>query len=87
MEPKTLTIPTVHLNGTSRKELLNQVLQARSAVCTAMEKLTLAAPNQRDYVQTPDAWRSALNEHHTRMYKLREVADELEEIAEKLLPQ
>ena len=51
-----MMVPTVHLNGTSKCELMRQVMGARIALHTAIDALQQACPNGRDYyVQGPDA--------------------------------
>jgi hypothetical protein len=80
-----MMIPTVHLNGTSRKELVQQYLTAREALRRALDALFLAHPHGRDYyVQGPDALKRAEAEHRARVQKLTEVHDELGDIAEAI---
>jgi len=80
-----LMVPTVHLNGTSRDELSRQVCQAYAAVVEAGRALAASAPNGRDYYpQGQDAIIRAMTQHELRMRKLREVADELQHIAEQI---
>lgn len=74
----TITVPTIHLNGTSRGELQDQIREAYAGVSNAIEKLQGAYPNARDYyVQGPDAFTKARAEHEARMHKLSDVAHEL----------
>lgn len=76
-----MIIPTIHLNGTSRDTLLEQVTDAYSAVKAAIAAVQQAAPNGRDYYpQGNDAIGTAMREHADRIRKLTEVANELEEI-------
>jgi hypothetical protein len=78
-----MMVPTVHLNGTSRQELVKLQLDAISKLRQAIEVLGLAAPNGRDfYVQGPDAMRYAVAEHAQRTARVQSVIDELYEIAE-----
>lgn len=77
----TLSIPSIHLNGTSKNELLDQLQTAYSAVDAAMIAMSKAAPNGRDYYpQGPDAIRKAVVEHSERLAKLAAVSRELETI-------
>lgn len=81
----TLAIPTVHLNGTSRESLTEQLCDAVHALHEAGRKLATASPNGRDYyTQGNGALNVAMNQHETRMNKLREIISELEAIAEKI---
>ena len=45
----TVIIPRIHLNGTSKGELLDQLKAADRALGAAEEALGRAAPNARDY--------------------------------------
>jgi hypothetical protein len=77
-----LAIPTIHLNGTSREQLLEDLSDAIHAMHEAGRALAKACPNRRDYyVQGPDATKRAMDQHEARMNKLREVVRELEQIA------
>jgi len=81
-------VPSVHLNGTSGDELLEQVTEASTAVRAAIRALDRAAPNARDYyVQGDDAFERARAEHAARYAKLQDVAAELYAIAEDISDQ
>jgi hypothetical protein len=74
--------PTVHLNGTSREELMNQLLEAIRAIDNARNALARARPHDRDYYPQGDrAIGEALLEHTARMRSLCQVAEQLEWIA------
>jgi hypothetical protein len=71
-----VAVPTVHLNGTSSRSLMDQYKAAAMAVQLAAE--SLPAPHGRDYYpQGDEAYMRALNEHRVRQQKLKEVYDEL----------
>jgi len=73
-----MTKPTVHLNGTSRSDLLKGYADAFHAISEALEVVAQARPNARDYyVQGDNAYRQAAAEHAAREAKLRDVRDEL----------
>jgi hypothetical protein len=77
--------PTVHLNGTSKRELIDQLCNACMAINTALSTVTDAQPNGRDYYPQGDtATKDALNEHAARIQSLVKVRDELMEIAEHI---
>ena len=77
--------PTIHLNGTSRDELMRQLIDAREALRTAIYQLCEAYPNGRDYyVQGPDALPQAMKEHESRVARLQSVHDELGDLAESI---
>jgi hypothetical protein len=75
-----MKVPTIHLNGSGRAALLDQLSTAASATGRAIESLCLAAPNGRDY-DTPGDCSQARREHEARLAKLIEVQVELLELA------
>lgn len=80
-----LAIPTIHLNGTSRETLIEQLCDAVHALHEAGRKLAAAAPNGRDYYPAgAGAINVAMDQHEARMKKLREIIAELEAIAEAI---
>lgn len=80
-----MTLPTIHTNGTHPKDLLEDNTKAWRAVNAAVEAVSKAGPNARDYyVQHPDAFTEAQKEHRARIGKLVEVADELMAMLEYL---
>jgi hypothetical protein len=75
--------PTVHLNGTSKQELLDQACEAAQAIALAVNALENAAPNARDYYpQSGDAITLARSEHLARIKALVGVQTELETMIE-----
>jgi hypothetical protein len=81
----TLTLPTIHLNGTSKEQITEALCDAYSAINDALSKLKQTAPNGRDYYpQGSEALSNATNEHFSRMQRLTSVMQELEQIAEAL---
>lgn len=81
-----MMFPTVHMNGTSKKDLLEALDAAHAAVLEAQRLLAQTAPNGRDYYLQPDprAFYKAQDEHCARMQKLVDVQRELEEQGEHL---
>ena len=78
-----MMLPTVHMNGTSREDLLESYCEAISAILIALETLARTAPNGRDYYpQGPDACAIASREHDARKRALMKVMDELQTLAE-----
>lgn len=76
--------PTVHLNGTSRNELMSGFESAARGVNDALRALQDAAPNARDYYPQGDgAFKIATTEHVARMAKLQDVLAELSDLLEK----
>jgi hypothetical protein len=76
------TLPTIHMNGTSRADLLEANREAMGAVQVAMAAVCRAVPNGRDYYpQGSDAWKAAAAEHRARIVALEKIEAELEAIA------
>lgn len=76
-----MTVPTVHLNGTSRQALLDGYQAAYEAVREAYATLQGTYPNGRDYYpQGPLAIAGAMAEHEARLAKLRTVQEELDQL-------
>jgi hypothetical protein len=75
----TLRIPTVHINGTSKESLMDQLRNAHTAISDAMDVLAKAAPHARDYYVQQDetATNEATAQHRARLVKLQEVQAEL----------
>lgn len=75
--------PTIHLNGTSGRDLLESYLKAIDAIRDAVIILGEASPNGRDYYpQGEAAIREAANQHKARVDKLLEANEELIQLAE-----
>ncbi len=80
-----VSVPTIHLNGTSADALIEQLTGAGGALRAAIRALDEAAPNARDYyVQGADAYAKASREHLSRVERVRAVLDEVYEINESL---
>ncbi len=80
---KKLTLPTIHMNGTSPEDLLDQNIEAGRAAQDLLHALQRAAPNARDYyVIGPEAFTKARNEHRDRAKRVQSVLDELSVIME-----
>jgi hypothetical protein len=72
-------LPTIHLNGTSRERLVEQLCEASAALDAAYEALKRAAPNGRDYYpQGPAAMEAAEREHRDRMARVDAVKQEVD---------
>lgn len=76
-----MTFPTIHLNGTSARELIKIHERAFDAIQDALTALCACRPNGRDYYpQGPGALSAAIDEAIARENALQEVIDELHEI-------
>ena len=75
-----MIFPTVHLNGTSQKQLLDDYCDMGHALNAAMEKMIQNGPNGRDYY--PLGFVQARKEHMDRIAKIHAVKAEIDQIAE-----
>jgi uncharacterized NAD-dependent epimerase/dehydratase family protein len=73
-----LTVPTVHLNGTSRHDLAAGYETAYVAVGEALDAVQEVCPNARDYyVQDNTAFSKAAADHASRIQRIKTVQAEL----------
>ncbi len=78
-----LIVPTVHMNGTSKRDLLEQYVDAMQAIQEAIE--ALPHPHGRDYyVVSESELMEALLQRKAWQEKLSSIYNDLEQIAEKL---
>jgi len=74
--------PVIHLNGTSARSLLRQYTEARNALRSALDAVSNAAPNARDYYLLGDAAFPAANKEHVeRLRKLETMLHEMEALS------
>jgi hypothetical protein len=77
-----MQFPVIHLNGTSKAELLKGYTDALNALDAAMVALAAVTVHGRDYyVIGSDAASIAFEEHNARRQALQNVHAELEAIA------
>ena len=75
---KPLTIPRVHLNGTSQTELLDLRFAVVDALNEAGDAFAKASPNGRDYYPDgPEAFESANKQHERRIDTLKSLIKEM----------
>ena len=80
-----IVIPTVHLNGTSKQDLLLPLMAAQCAVDAARVALMACAPHGRDYyVRAPDNTKLASSQHCDRLKALETVQRQLEYLIVKV---
>ncbi len=83
-----MQFPRIHINGTSGEDLLAQYEKASRAVEAAVEAVAAGGPHGRDYyvIEYPagDPCQQAIEEHHARLSKLRQVAVEINAIWQDL---
>jgi hypothetical protein len=74
-----MTLPTIHLNGTSKQSLVDGLCDASDALNTAYAALKQTAPNGRDYyTQGPQALAAAQDEHLDRLRRLDAIKAEID---------
>lgn len=77
--------PTIHLNGTSKEELLEKYITAQEAVQTAIDAVMNTYPHARDYyVISSEAVKRSYEEYKERIIKLEQIRSELEAIVTHL---
>lgn len=77
-----MIIPTIHLNGTSKESLIEDLCAASNALRAAYDALKQTAPNGRDYYpQGPKALEDATAEHFSRLSRVDSVRQEIESLA------
>ncbi len=71
--------PTIHLNGTSKRALLDQLSAAYSELSSASALLRVAMPHDRDYYPQGDGAGHAAREHRSSQIEaVQRVMRELE---------
>ena len=77
-----MMLPTIHLNGSNAGDMLEGLMEALVSLKVAIEQVGKNGPNGRDYYpQSPGAINAAIEEHESRLQRLRGVLNELETIA------
>ena len=82
--------PSVHLNGTSQKSLLDSRGDAHDALNNAYEVLKQTAPNGRDYYVSaadPKSLERATEQHMARLNAIQAVMDSIESEMDLILQQ
>jgi len=77
-----MTLPTIHMNGTSAKMLLEGYDTAMEKLQDAMDSISKIEFNARDYYpQGPGAFEQAREERIALMQRLQQSYDDLQTIA------
>ena len=77
-----ITLPTIHLNGTSPETLLEDNINCARACNQALDIILKAEFNARDYYPVPGSWERALAERTTHLRAIKAAADHFFAIAE-----
>jgi hypothetical protein len=76
-----MQLPCIHLNGTSKDRLIEDLCKASHALNEAYEALKQTAPNGRDYYPLgPDAFKQADKEHVDRLRRLDAIKGEVDQL-------
>lgn len=79
---KKLQLPSIHVNGTSKARLIEDICEASQALDVAYEAMKRTGPNGRDYyTQGPDALASATDQHTARLRLIDAVKQEMDALA------
>lgn len=68
-----ITLPTIHLNGTSANSLYESYDGARREIRRAICAFNLIEFNRRDYYPVPGSWEKALEERQKHYQMLEEI--------------
>jgi hypothetical protein len=80
-----MILPTIHLNGTSKNDLLEGWLKMSHALGDALKLMYSEGPNGRDYyTQGPMGLHTAQAEHEARIVKIKEVQREIDAIVDHI---
>ena len=78
MATKRFVVPTIHLNGTAKRDLQEAIATAGAAILKAEEALRGTCPHARDYyVQPVNGFTRAVEEYVSRKSRLESVYQEL----------
>ena len=82
-----MIFPTIHLNGTSKRELYLAYYAAHNAVQDAIMALAQTTPHGRDYYPQGDqAYARASKEHRDRIAALKVILADLESLTLATMP-
>jgi len=82
----SLTLPIIHLNGSSKESLIDGLKEAWTALEEAEKVLRRHYPHDRDYYISPDpeAGSKARAEHDSRLLRIKSVRNEIEHICHEI---
>jgi len=79
-----LIVPLIHMNGTSKERLTEQLSDAYDALDLAYKALKEASPNGRDYYHTPGLLEKAIAQHNKRLFAIDEVMKSIQSVSEEV---
>jgi len=86
IQASDFALPIVHLNGTSRDDLLCGYLEVKRALTETLNRMNEHYPHERDYYVSPDpaAYIKARQQHVDRQLRLKELIAEYDALAESV---
>lgn len=76
-ETENLVLPIVHLNGTSKSQLLDDREAVYYALGQAYDALKQMGPNGRDYYPIPGRMELAIEQHRRRLAAIDAIRNEI----------
>ena len=70
-----VTLPVIHINGTSPEDLLNDNMEVSQALDAALDRIQRMEFNARDYYPRPGSWDKAVAERRKHIEALRQAQD------------
>jgi hypothetical protein len=77
-------LPPLHLNGSGKKNLVNDRCDAIRALGDAINAMRLMSPHGRDYYTEEGSYEKAREQHMDRMERVAAVISELEAETQKI---
>ena len=81
---KTITLPQVSINGSSKQDLIEQQCEVMKACRALRQALSEAYPNGRDYQHDASKFEAAMSEHRAMQDMVTKVFDRADAIASHL---
>lgn len=81
-KPSTPVLPVLHMNGSGKDRLVNEVGNAHAALTGARDTMRGMGPNERDYYPVPGLFEKARAQHWNQIDRLNEIIDELQAICD-----
>jgi hypothetical protein len=84
--PASPQAPFIHLNGSGRPRLIEQLTDVHEAATALLEALSRATPHGRDYYPLGDrAFQRARAEHQARIAKVTDILTDVADIRLQLI--
>jgi len=77
MASETVIAPIIHLNGTSKEMLMDELEAAYYALGNAYDAVKKSGPNGRDYYPVPGLMEKAVEQHSSRLTAIDAVRESI----------